>query len=397
MTAVQYILYLIARAVYNIDFHPLSAFPGPKSFAATRISYVRSLLGGQLAQTVKDLHDEYGEIVRIGPDELSFITAQAWRDIYCHRQGHKGLRKDPVFYALPPEGVHNIVTTPSDADHTRMRRLLAHAFSEKALREQEPLIVSYVDTLIDKLHQQIHGPEGGKVDLVRWYNFTTFDIIGDLAFGESFHCLEDEEYHNWVSTIFNSIKFIAYLQAARRFPPLTDALKLLLPRTLREQRAKRMQFNKDAVVKRLKLGKDVDRPDFISYILRHNDEKGMTEMELQGSAAVLTTAGSETTSTLLSGVTFHLLNEPEAYKKLVDEVRTTFTHEKEINSIAVAQLPYLNAVLEEGLRMYPPTPSTIPRVTPPEGDVICGQRIPGNVGVLLPPSVPACHHSTPTH
>lgn len=384
----QYIVYLIGKAVYNVYFHPLAAFPGPKSFAAARIGHVRSLLHGQLHQKVKALHDEYGEIVRIAPDELSFTTAQAWRDIYGHRQGHKGLQKDPVFYGLPPEGVHHIVSTPSDADHSRMRRLLAHAFSEKALREQETLITSYIDTLIDKLRQQNLGSEGGKVDLVKWYNFTTFDIIGDLAFGESFHCLEHEGYHSWVSTIFKSIKFLAYLQVARRFPPLTEAISLFLPRNLREQRIKRMEYNKDQVDKRLELGKDVDRPDFMSYILRHNDEKGMSRLEMQSCAAVLTTAGSETTATLLSGVTFYLLRNPDAYKKLVDEVRMTFKAEDEINNNAVAQLPYLNAVLEEGFRMYPPVPSAVPRVTPPEGDEICGRWIPGNVSPSLPlPSV----------
>ena len=79
-----------------------------------------------------------------------------------------------------------------------MRRLLSHAFSEAALQEQEPLITSYFDLLIHKLHEQIAGPADGVVDIVRWYNFTTFDLIGDLCFGESFHALENGEYHYWV-------------------------------------------------------------------------------------------------------------------------------------------------------------------------------------------------------
>ena len=395
LALVQYIVYLVGRAVYNVYFHPLSAFPGPKSFAATRVSHVRALLGGQLCQTVKDLHDEYGEIVRIAPDELSFDTPQAWRDIYGHRQGHKSMQKDPALFGLPPEGVHNIITTPIDSEHSRMRRLLAHAFSEKALREQEPLVMSYVDMFIDKLHEQIAGPEGRQVDLVRWYSFTTFDIIADLAFGESFHCLENAEYHSWVTIIFQTMKFLAYLQAARRFPPLTKALKLILPRRLRKQGAQRMQYNKALVDKRLKLGKNVDRPDFISYILRHNDEKGMSRMEIQSCAAVLTTAGSDSPAALLSGVTFHLLNNPDTYQKLVAEVRTTFKHEKEIRSSAVAQLPYLAAVLEEGFRIYPPVPCTIPRVTAPEGDEVCGRWIPGNVSPPFFLSLSASFH--PSH
>lgn len=325
-------------------------------------------------------------MVRIAPDELSFNNPQSWRDIYGHMQGYKSLVKEPEFFGLPPQGVHNIVSTPSNADHSRMRRLLAHAFSDKALKEQEPLITSYVDLLITKLHQQAHGPAKGKVDLMRWYNYTTFDIIGDLALGESFGCLQEEEYHSWVALIFNNIKFGAWLQAARRFPPLTEALGLLMPKNLKRQRAQHVANNKNKVDKRLQLGKDVDRPDFISYILRYNDEKGMSVPEIHSCASVLIVAGSETTATLLSGVTYHLLTNPETYKKLVDEVRTAFKHDADINSSTVSNLPYLLAVLEEGFRIYPPVPCAIPRRTPPEGHPVCGTWIPGNVSRIFRPA-----------
>jgi len=160
---------------------------------------------------------------------------------------------------------------------------------------------------------------------------------------------------------------------------LTKALGYVLPRSLKEQRMKHMANNKAKVDKRLKLGREVDRPDFISYILRHNDEKGMSESEILSSASTLIIAGSETTATLLSGTTFHLLKNPETYKKLVNEVRAAFKYEDEINNITVNKLEYLHAVLEEGLRIYPPVPCTMPRKTPAEGDEICGRWIPGNV------------------
>ena len=51
---------------------------------------------------------------------------------------------------------------------------MAHAFSDLALREQEPLIQSYCDLLIEKLDDQIAGPNGVNVDIVSWFNFTTF-------------------------------------------------------------------------------------------------------------------------------------------------------------------------------------------------------------------------------
>jgi cytochrome P450 len=82
----------------------------------------------------------------------------------------------------------------NDPDHARMRRLLNHAFSEASLREQEPLMNSYFDLLIQKLYEKIDGPTKGKVNIVRWFNFTTFDLVGDLCFGEDFDALKTEEY-----------------------------------------------------------------------------------------------------------------------------------------------------------------------------------------------------------
>jgi cytochrome P450 len=75
-----------------------------------------------------------------------------------------------------------------------MRRLLNHAFSETALREQEPLMNEYFDLLVQKLREKIDGPAKGRVNIVRWFNFTTFDLVGDLCFGEDFDALRTEEY-----------------------------------------------------------------------------------------------------------------------------------------------------------------------------------------------------------
>lgn len=79
--------------------------------------------------------------------------------------------------------------TADNVTHSRHRRLLAYAFSDKAMREQEPLIKVYVDLLITQLRKKV-GVGEATIDFVAWYNWTTFDIFGDLAFGEPFYCLE---------------------------------------------------------------------------------------------------------------------------------------------------------------------------------------------------------------
>lgn len=72
-------------------------------------------------------------------------------------------------------GAESILIVKSDVEHSRMRRVLAHAFSEKAVREQEPLIQEYVDLLMSSLHE---AADEGPQNMVSWYEFVAFDIMG---------------------------------------------------------------------------------------------------------------------------------------------------------------------------------------------------------------------------
>lgn len=114
----------------------------------------------------------------------------------------------------------------------------------------------------------------------------------------------------------------------------------------------------------------------------------MSAREMESNAALLILAGSETTATLLSGFTYYILLNPAVYKKLVDEVRGAFTSYGEIDFTGASQLSYLNAALEETLRIYPPVPAMIPRVVPKGGAVIDGVFIPEGM------SVSGHHYST---
>ena len=321
----------------------------------------------------RDLHEEYGEIVRVKPDQLSFITETAWSDIYMHRQGRPQFQK--FTFAEPVNGARSVLQA-FDADHARQRKLLSHAFSEKALREQEPLLQSYIDLLISKLYEECHI-NNGVVDVMDWYNYTTFDIIGDLSFAESFHNLDNKAEHAWIKSLFAGIKAAALLSVAKVIPPLGWFVNRILPVALPGPRAKSLRFVQGKVRKRLSQGSE--RPDFMSAILRHNDEKGLTRDEIDSNMQLLMTAGSETTMTLLSGCTFHLLKNPRSLARLNEEVRGAFQSQADITIAAVNKLPYLLAVLEEALRMHPPVPTALPRIVPPGGNFISGIWVPGGV------------------
>lgn len=94
-------------------------------------------------------------------------------------------------------------------------------------------------------------------------------------------------------------------------------------------------------------------------------------------------AGSETTATALSGVTFLLGTHPEILAKLTEEVRSGFSSEDEITLLSVQKLKYMLAVLDETLRVYPPAPGPTPRVVPAGGNVICDRWLPEGTVVSM--------------
>ncbi|KAL2218231.1 benzoate 4-monooxygenase cytochrome P450 [Thermoascus aurantiacus ATCC 26904] len=376
-----WITYYVGYAVYSLYFHPLSKFPGPKLTAISLLPYFYWEFRGKLHVQVKRLHDQYGNVVRIRPDTLVYRAPQAWKDIYGHRKsGDEPFLKDQKFYLPAVNGFPTIINA-NEADHSRIRRLLAHAFSDRALREQEPLLRSYVDLLIDRLTAQVAGPSRGVVDMIKWYNYTTFDIIGDLSFGEPFNCLKDGQYHPWV-TVFQSVKAQLLFRVMRDYPILAPLLRTMAAsKGLIQKRIEHFNLGVERLNRRLQ--RQTDRPDFMSYILRHNDEKGMTKPEIEATVATLILAGSETTATLLCGCTFYLLKNPAVYRRLVDEIRGAFKDEKDIDLASLTKLPYLHAVLEESLRIYPPVPAMIPRRVPDSGAIIDNQFVPGGTSVSM--------------
>ncbi|KAI4284881.1 MAG: hypothetical protein L6R38_001090 [Xanthoria sp. 2 TBL-2021] len=264
-----------------------------------------------------------------------------------------------------------------------MRKLLAHAFSDTALLDQEPLLTYYFDLLVAKLKQRIDAPSEGRVDMKAYYNFTTFDIIGDLTLGEPFGALEDGEYHPWIRNVFESIKILGILRFAAMYPIVSLVLNTLqtLP-WLSAKRTAHLKFTGEKIEKRLREG--TDRKDFISHILRHNDESGMSHDEIIGTSRVLLVAGAETTATLLSGATYHLLRNPTVLHRVQSEVRAAFKTADEITLGAVRttrSLPYLEATIQESMRCCPPVPATLPRITGPGGAVIDGKFVPQNTSV----------------
>ncbi|RSM10901.1 hypothetical protein CDV31_007029 [Fusarium ambrosium] len=328
------------------------------------------------------MHEKYGHIVRVRPNTLSFTHPRAFRDIYGHRTDDiPNLTKDPEFYGpdLFAKGNETgSIFRASDEDHARQRRVLAPAFAEKALKAQEPSLKEYVNLLIMRLADK-SGAGNKRVNLVDWYNFTTFDIMGDLTFGEPLDHLVNGDYSEWVRAVFSTFLFGAFAQVPRAFPILNKLVLKALPKTVQEKTRFYAQYSAERVDRRLKM--KTDRPDIWTAILRHlnSKEKAMSINEMHGTGLTLMVAGTETISTLLSGLTYLLTTHPTCLDRLVEDIRGTFPTRESINLKELAPMRYLNACIDEALRMYPPVATGMPRVVPLQGATICDELIPGGV------------------
>lgn len=242
--------------------------------------------------------------------------------------------------------------------------------------------MQYVNLLIDRLSEQC----GQSINIVKWFNFTSFDIIGELAYSESFHSLESNGYHPWVLSIFTLVKSSAlrtFLYNYRLLFHLVESLPLSISPVGAFTKIRR--YASEKAVDRLN-GSEKPRPDqshrdFMSYMLRdtRDGDRGMSDVEIVSTTPTLIIAGSETTATTLSGLVFNLKRNPEALQLLLDEIRGTFATEQEISMKSAASLQYLQACIHETLRIYPPVPETPPRRSP--GAQINGEYIPEGVSI----------------
>ncbi|KAH7034924.1 cytochrome P450 [Microdochium trichocladiopsis] len=390
--------YLTSYGIYNIFFHPLRSFPGPLLFRLTTLTKTFFSIKGTLPFVLRDLHDQYGPIVRISPTELSFADPAAVKEIYGHRlagstadaPGGRGKQatefpKLDAQVRISDTRPNNILNAPTHEEHAFLRKKLAPGFSDRSMRAQEPTINGYVDLLVERLRERAAGPgtEQGvvpPVDMKSWVNWATFDIIGNLGFGSDFGCLESGNGHPWVESMSRGIVHTAKLAALNSLG-FGRLLGWVMDSNLVPAFVKSRTYMRNKLKERLE--SPSERFDFLQGFVEAKESLSFDY--ILSNAAILILAGSETTATLLTGATYLLLSNPDKLARATHEVRTTFDNEQSISLSSVQQqLPYLLAVLDESLRRYPPVTVGLARVVADEGGaVICGSHVPKNTTVAV--------------
>ena len=331
--------------------------------------------------------------MRYAPNALSFNTASALQTIYGFKSN---VRKDDFYSAFPAtKGAWSTHSAIDRSTHARKRRVLSHGFSDAAMRGVEGLAIKVVDLFCKNLveaplEEDVQTLANGSVpkgehaawspprNLAHWTNYLSYDVLGELCYGTSFHTLSSPTNRFAIDLVGLSSKF-HYLNA--QIPSLKQlGLDRILFRDLRAKRQRFMSYSRQQLTKRMEVGTDTDRRDFFYWLLKARDPEtgeGFGKMELWGESNVLLIAGSDTTSTAMSATFHYLLHHPEAMARAKREVREAFSSVEEI--VLGPQLTscvFLRACIDESLRLSPPVPSPLPRKVLAGGMSIDGLTVP---------------------
>ncbi|ORY04755.1 putative benzoate 4-monooxygenase cytochrome P450 [Clohesyomyces aquaticus] len=336
---------------YRIFFHPLRHFPGPKLARVSKFWHAAKLSDLKNYVLVEELQHQYGEIVRIGPNEVVVFRPDAIPAI--HGPGSK-CTKAPWYDMLQKDSSMHATRNP--VFHATRRRIWDQGFSLKALKSYQ----TRVNDKVTLLAANIARSAGEPINCTRLFLFFGFDVMGEVAFGEGFGMLESDTVHPIMEIMRSGIYIIG------RFTPITWLVTILasLPGANADW-AKLERFAQKQVLKRMEMERDNDDIDMHWLV---------------GDAVTMIVAGSDTVSITLTFLFYNLALFPDCVSKL----RKELTGVDIADNRALQSLPYLSALINETLRIHPPAPTSPLRLTPPEGLQIGPYFIPGGVTISVP-------------
>lgn len=386
---------------YQVYFHPLAKYPGPFLAKLTDLYSTYHAIRGDRHLDFWRCHEQYGNIVRFGPNSLSFNTSTALRDIYGFKGNTRKARFYEAFWANKDAfSTHSAI---DKAAHARKRRVLSQAFSDTAIKSMENHILFHVRQFCANLAGNVpSGPVCQDIESVKrdttinvsdQANYLTFDIMGDLCFGKAFGMLEMPDNRFAIDLVSDAawrhLICGTYLAIHRLH------LDKIFFRKIAAGRARYMQYSKGQAMERTKMGMDVDRKDFFYHLLNAKDPQtgaAFTVTELWAESNLLIIAGSDTTSTAIAATLFYLVRNARAKRQAVDEVRRTFDDVEEIRMGAkLSGLHYLRACIDEAMRLSPSVGGLLPREVLHGGIIIDGELIPAGTVVGVPHY--AIHHN----
>ncbi|KAI1816778.1 cytochrome P450 [Poronia punctata] len=367
--------YVVYHYFYLLYFHPLAKFPGPRIAAVSNIWYAYHWLSGRYPWATEEALRTYGDVVRIAPNELLFFTPQAFTDIYsAHVKNHETFRKTDLNSRGDKHG--GLLFEQDPVRHRKVAKQVAPAFSSKSTRAKEPRLHKYIDTFV--LRMWMYG--NGGVDVSKWCNWLAMDISADTAYNRQMHQMRDMKNSAILTVLLGFNAFTTIDQVSKRFSILGKLKYLFLPLSSVKSMKEMNQTSRDELQRRIEKKGDTEDLDFFEQLVpagRIVPDDPDEFRHLEQVATQLLFAGFEPVSAWIYSTLFQLIRHPECLEILTTEIRNAFARYDDISSSALAELEYLNACLEESMRLLPSNNTGLPRVSP--GATVDGTYVPPGV------------------
>ncbi|KAF2745264.1 cytochrome P450 [Sporormia fimetaria CBS 119925] len=393
---------VVAHLLGNKYWKGLNKYPGPRLAGYTNWWRFFDVLGRKHEWTILRLHREHGDIVRLGPNVLSFGDPRAIKTIYGLNKGMVKSDFYPVQNAVSDgRRLQSLFSTTNEDYHAKYRRCVNNAFAMSSLVNYEPLVSSTLSFFLDKT-EELYAKPGGACDFAQWLQYFAFDVIGDLTWSKRLGFIEENRDVDGIISFLK--KFLSYAGPIGQIPTL-DLLLEKNPLSLFAQRigltktvfpvtqfALKRSNERSTSIEKIKangLPNDQANPRGVDLLTKfaqaaHDHPEFMTDTQILASCTSMVFAGSETTAISLSSVFYFLLKHPPVLEKLLRELddaeKNGVIEKRDDRTVPWAEsqkLQYLDAVIQESFRLHPAAGLILERVVPPQGITILDNFIPG--------------------
>ncbi|KAL1637006.1 hypothetical protein SLS58_009532 [Diplodia intermedia] len=355
---------------------------------------------------VHEAHKKLGKFVRIQPHHVSIADVDAIPLVYGHGNGFLKSEYYDAFVSIQ-RGLFN---TRDRAEHSRKRKTVAHTFSAKSIGQFEQYMHGNLELLVKQWDRMTKEAGGyAHMDALNWFNYLAFDIIGDLAFGAPFGMLEKgQDFAEVRESPDAPPKSAPAIEVLNRRGEVSAAIGCMpwikpwakyFPDPFFSKGVEAVENLAGIAVARVKQRLDnadkVDRVDLLARLMEGKDETGekLGRQELTAEALTQLIAGSDTTSNTSCALLYHCLRNPHVVAKLQKELDAAIPDIDTVPEFSmVKDLPYLDAVIKETMRIHSTSSLGLPRMVVGPGVTICNRHFPAGT-VLSVPSY-SIHHST---
>lgn len=377
---------------YKSLISPLRSVPGPFLARFGRAYYFVKVSRGRWEHDDIALHEKYGPVVRVGADLYSIDSPEMIKKVYSI--GSKFAKSD--WYDAWRHPDPNRWTLFPDRDmkrHAETRKRFQAMYSMSSLVNYE----GYVDDCAEIFGKRLSefAARGETIDMAHWLQCYAFDVIGDITYSQRFGFLDaGEDIAGLLKALHGVLRYGALVGIYAQWHPFIFSISSRLGfggapgRTylmkVVEKRIKQRKDEKKSAEDIEELGKrDENAPiDFLEKLMVANEEdpERVTPYHvfMMGLSNII--AGSDTTAVSLSSILYNLLKYPDKMRKLRQEIED-YEHQGRCGNPNVSfkesqEMPYLQAVMKEALRIHAATGLPLWRVVPEGGVEICGYFFP---------------------